>query len=395
MVLSGVLRWVFGWVRVEAEGGYPEKLLNHITADGLSVWGVRQRQESLRFCCFARDYRALRPAARRACMRMRARRKSGLPFWVFRYRHRRGLLAGLAVYAAVLLLLSPRIWVIDVVGNTDTTDEDILAVAEKMGVQLGKPMAALQIKNLEIDGLRQLPSLSWITVNPSGCVARVEVTERMPTPQVLDLSQPSDIVALRDGRILRMEVHSGYRMALDGEAVTAGSLLITGRLQTEQGERLYRSYGEVWAETRRQITVSVPLLYDRVVPDGYVALRPTLTFLRWQIPLYAGGLPVGEYRQKRVEHFLKAKGLILPLGVTNEYAVRTRRVPTARTTAQAAQLAAAKLAAQERALFTPDGYEELERQVRVQDGNYVLRVTYKCVENIALEVPISEKTPAD
>ncbi len=389
MVLSSVLRWVFGWVRVEAEGGYPEKLLNDMTAAGISVWGVHQRQEWLRFCCFARDYRALRPASRRACMRMRARRKSGLPFWVFRYRHRRGLLAGMAVYAAVLLLLAPRIWIIDVVGNTDTTDGEILAVAAEMGVQLGRPMSALEIKNLEIDGLRQLPSLSWITVNPSGCVARVEVAERMPTPQVLDLSKPSDMVALRDGRILGMEVRSGYRVALDGEAVTAGSLLITGRLQTEQGEKLHRSYGEVWAETRRQITVSVPLLYDRVVPDGYVALRPTLTFLWWQIPLYGSGQLAGHYQQRTTTHFLQAKGMTLPLGITNQYHMRTRLVPTARTAHQAAKLAAKQLAAQEQALFEPDSFKEIQRQEGVQAGSYVIRATYTCVENIAVEVPIS------
>lgn len=389
MVLSGVLRWFFGWVRVEAEGGYPEKLLNDMTAAGISVWGVHQRQEWLRFYCFARDYRVLRPASRRACMRMRAKRKSGLPFWVFRYRHRRGLLAGVAVYAAVLLLLAPRIWIIDVVGNSDTTDREILSVAADMGVQLGKRMSALEIKKLEIDGLRQLPSLSWITVNPSGCVARVEVTERMPTPQVLDLSQPSDMVALRDGRILKMEVRSGYRVALDGEAVTAGDLLITGRQQTEQGEKLYRSYGEVWAETRRHITVSVPMLYDRVVPDGYVALRPTLTFLWWKIPLYGSGRLTGDYQEKTTTHFLQAKGMTLPLGVTNQYHIRTRLVPTARTAHQAAKLAKEQLAAQEQALFELDSFKEIQRQEGVQAGNYVLRVTYTCVENIAVEIPIS------
>ena len=32
MVLTPVWRWFPGWVRVETEGGYPERLLNGITA---------------------------------------------------------------------------------------------------------------------------------------------------------------------------------------------------------------------------------------------------------------------------------------------------------------------------------------------------------------------------
>jgi len=389
MLLSGVLRWFFGWVRVEAEGGYSARLLNAMTAQGLSVWGIKQRQESLRFSCFARDYRRLRPLARCACVRMRLRRKSGLPFWVFRYRHRRGLLVGTAVYVLVLCLLAPRIWVVKVVGNADTSDETIVSVVENMGVRLGAPMKKVQIKQIEIDGLRQLPALSWITVNPSGCVARVEVTERMPTPQVIDLSKPSDIVALRDGRIVSMEIRSGHRVALNGEAVTAGSLLITGRVQTELGEKLYRSYGEVWAETRRQITVSVPLLYAKTVPDGFVAYRPTLSFLCWDVPLYSTGEIGKGYIRRTKEHFLQANGLTLPLGVKGDYYIRTREEPTARTKAQAAKLAAQQLAKEEATLFTSGKFEELSRREEVKNGQYVLTVTYTCLENIAVEVPIS------
>ncbi len=388
MSISALLRWVPGWVRVEAEGGYPARLLNTVTAEGITLWGVHQRGERLRFCCFARDYRYLRSPARRACMRMRLGRKSGLPFWVHRYRHRRGLAVGLAVYALVLALLSPRIWVVEVVGATDTPREDILAVATQMGVTVGAKTGNMNIKGLEIDGLRQLPTLAFVTVNPSGSVARIEVKERAPTPQVLDLSEPSDIVALRDGQIISMDITGGYRVAKDGEAVTAGSLLITGRKQTEQGERLYRSYGHVWALTRRQITVTVPLEYTVQRPDGFVAVRPTLTFLAWRIPLYGGDTPGEGYRHTQIDHFLQSRGMTLPLGVTTDYYIRTYPEKLARTAVQAAKVAEGQLTAQEQALFAPDSYHELSRKAGVEGANYVLRVTYQCKEDIALEVPI-------
>ncbi len=323
MSFVGLLRWVYGWVRVDTQGGYPERLLNQATAQGIPVWGVRRREESLRFCCFARDYRYLRPLSKRACMRMRVWRRRGLPFWVHRYRHRRGLLAGLAVYIAVLAVLSTRIWVVEVVGNVDTPAEEILAVAADMGVRMGAAMKEVQVKDMQITGLDRLPSLAFVSVNPRGCVARVEVKERQPTPQVLDLSTPSDIVALRDGQILTMKVTGGYRVVKDGEAVKAGTLLITGRQQTEQGEKLYRSYGEVWALTRRQISVSIPMTYTVEEPDGFVAVQPTFSFLWWRIPLYNGTAPTEGFQRHTVTHFLQGGGKTLPLGVTNDYYVRT------------------------------------------------------------------------
>ena len=181
-MVSRMLRWFPGWVRVEAEGGYPERLLNAVTAADMAAWNIRRRGESVRFSCLAGDYRALRPMARRACVRMRVRHKHGLPFWRHRYRHRKGLLVGLALYVLILALLAPRIWVIQVSGNTVTPTEDILAVARQRGVVLGARMDGVDVKGLQIGGTKDMPTVSFITVNPSYCVARIEVTEREPSP---------------------------------------------------------------------------------------------------------------------------------------------------------------------------------------------------------------------
>ncbi|MBQ4612898.1 MAG: sporulation protein YqfD [Clostridia bacterium] len=388
MALSRLWRWFPGWVRVETEGGYPERLLNAVAQEEIAVWNVRCRGEWMRFSCFVRDYRTLRPRARRACVRMRVRQKHGLPFWIHRYRHRKGLLVGLAVYVLILALLAPRIWVVQVVGNTDTSAEEILAVAEDMGVRIGARMDKLQIKQLEIMGLNRLPTLAWISVNPSGSVARVEVTERKPTPQVLDLSVPSDIVALRDGRVVSVTVVSGEKRVKVGEAVSAGTVLIGGRVESELGEQLYRAYGEVLAQTERRITVSVPLTYYPSVPDGFVSVCPTLTFLGWEIPLYANVAPPESHQLYERAHFLQANGLTLPLGITTRYYLRTEQRPMQRTEAQAVELAAARLAAREKELFEADSFEEIGRSEQVIDGVYTLSVQYRCVENIAVEQPL-------
>ena len=394
-MVTRILRWFPGWVRVEAEGGYPERLLNAMTSARVAVWGVRRKEEILAFSCPAGEYRALRPMARHACVRMRVRRKHGLPFWRHRYRHRWGLLIGLTLYVLVLALLSPRIWVVEVTGNATIPTETILAVAAQRGVYVGGRMDAVDVKGLQIGGTTDLPQLAFITVNPSHCVARIEVTEREEPPPQTDLSQPSDIVALRDGRILRMEVVSGRKLVKEGEAVTAGTRLITGRTESEMGEKLYRSYGAVWAETRRQITISVPLTYSYEQPTGEVICHPTVTFLCWQIPLYSS-FPLQQQTQSyQASHFLTVGDTTLPLGVTNTYLLPVETVTATRTAEEAQVLAEARLAEKEAALFLPDSYEEVSRQGGVEEGAYVLRVSYLCRENIAVEVPLDGDLPTD
>ena len=392
-MVSRVLRWFPGWVRVEAEGGYPERLINMVTDARIALWNVRRKGESLRFSCLAGDYRALRPIARKSCVRLRMRHKHGWPFLRHRYRRRKGLLIGLVLYVLVLAWLSPRIWVIEVSGNTKTATEDILAVAEQRGVILGARMKGIDVKGLQIGGTKDMPTVAFITVNPSHNIARIEVTEREQKEPPLDLTQPSDIVALRDGRILRMEVYSGQKLVMEGEAIKAGTKLVSGRVETELGEKLYRSYGEIWAETRRQITVTIPLTYTYTEPTGEVICRPTITFFSWQIPLYSSTPLQEKAQQHQATHFVSVDGTTLPLGVTNTYLIPVKTISATRTEEQAQALAEQQLAEKESTLFLPESYEELSRRERVEEDVYILQVEYLCRENIAVEVPLDSNLP--
>lgn len=387
-MVSRVLRWFPGWVRVETEGGYPERLLNDLTAAGVEVWHIHRRGEGIRFSCRAGDYRLIRPVARRACLRMRIRHKHGFPFWRHRYRHRKGLLVGLVLYIVLLAALSPRIWVIQVEGNAATSTADLLAAAEAYGVRLGARMDDLDIKGFQLYGPDALPTVAYVTVNPSHSVARIQVTERDPTPDIIDLSRPSDLVAARDGRILQVDSRSGKPLVKAGEAVTAGTVLITGCVETDLGEKLYRAYGEVWAETTRRITVSVPLVQVDSVPTERVVCRPTFSFLCWGFPLYSETPLQGENARYSTAHTLTVGDVTLPLGLTCDYYIPLIARRRILTTEQARSAAQTQLTEQEAALFLPDSYERLTAAGRVQGNAYVLTATYRCRENIAVEVPL-------
>ena len=387
-MLSDWFRWFPGWVQVEAEGGYPERLFNDLTTAAIPVWGVKRRNEWVRFCCLAKHYPYLRPLSRRACMRMRLRKKHGLPFWCHRYRHRKGLLLGLIAYVVILALLAPRIWVVEVVGNTTIPTAEVLALGEKWGVRLGAKVADIQVKDLQLQGTSELSSLSFITANPSCCVVRLEVREREEPPKVIDLSRPSDLVAVCDGLILQVEARSGLPLVMEGEAVTAGTPLITGRVPSKLGEKLYRSYGEVWAQTHRRITVSVPLPDTQRIPTGNVVCRPAIAFLCWDFPLYSQTPLQGELFHKRTEKHLVISGVTLPLGIITDYYRFLIEKPFLRTSEQAEKVAKERLVEQETQLFLPGSFEKQTEMGKVVGDCFLLTATYVCRENIAIEVPI-------
>ena len=386
------MRRLFGCVQAEGEGGFPAVFLNAVTADEIRVWGVKYREGSVRFYCAPRDYRRLKPYAKRACMRMRVRQKRGIPFALHRVKNRRGLWLAGVLFAGTLLLLSTRIWAVEVVGNTATSAETILSVAEEKGVRLGASMRSVNIKGLEIDGLAHLPTLSWITVNPSGCVARVEVTERKPAPPILDLSTPSDMIALRDGVVLSQIVISGQSLVQSGEGVKAGQMLISGTVASEEGEgsREYRALGEIMARTERCFTVSVPLDEPYKTPGKLLSFRTDFSFLCWRMSCFASGEePSGIRREEK--HFLTAGGLTLPLGFTHRYIYEEATAFRHRTPAEAKAEAERRLMQNISAVLGTAAYEETARKEELKNGVYTVTVNLTCRENIATEVirPVS------
>ena len=51
MFIIRFLRWLFGWAEFEAEGGFPERLLNLAARGGVTLWNTGRHGASLQACC--------------------------------------------------------------------------------------------------------------------------------------------------------------------------------------------------------------------------------------------------------------------------------------------------------------------------------------------------------
>lgn len=301
-----------GRVRLEAAGGFPERFLSEAAAAGIPLFDISRRDWSLLAGCAARDYRRLRPIARKSGVRMRVTHRSGLPFLLRPLRWRWGLAVG-AVAAGVLLhLLSSRVWIVTVSGNTTLPSETILSVLEPLGVRVGGDFRRVDVPTAQLIALQQLPELGWLAVNQQGCTVEVRVRERDPSLPLQD-NTPANIVAACDGVILSLTVTGGQAAVRVGDAVTAGTLLISGITDSQVGPLLQRASGSVKARCTVELSVTVPL--NETVPTvGKRVVRPSLVLFGWRIPLYTNSRAQGDYTESIQEHRLTANHRPLPVG---------------------------------------------------------------------------------
>ena len=137
MFVIKFLRWLRGYVIFRAEGAFVEEFLNRLVRAGILVWGTFKNGIQLTGRVRAKDYRRLRPHAKKTGVRLRVERRKGVPFFLYRYRKRIGIFVGLAVSLLFLWGMSLFVWDIQVTGNQVIQAEDVLRTVEEMGLKIG------------------------------------------------------------------------------------------------------------------------------------------------------------------------------------------------------------------------------------------------------------------
>lgn len=375
-----------GFVLLRCEGGYPETFINTAAAASIPLWDIRYDQASL-FCrAAAADYRRLRPAARRAHVRMRVQRKYGLPFRLKRSGLRLGIAAGLVLFFVVLQLLTSRVWVLRIEGNATVSDEAILSVLEPLGVAEGASFAAVDIPTLQLTALQQLPELTWLTVNQSGSIVTIHVKERTeaapPASHV-----PANLVAACDGVIVSVDTAAGQSAVKPGDAVRQGDLLISGVMDSKVGPQLKHAAGSVIARTAHTITVTVPLIEAVTVPSATV-VQPRLFAFGLSVPLYTSGSLPGEPLAAFEKRPVVAGGVPLPLGLSLTRYTYTTEEQRRHTPDQARRLAEERLSAAEEELTAFLTIESRTPHVSNTETAVTITVEYVGTREIAVEAAI-------
>lgn len=388
MIIIRLIRYLFGYVTFRAVGGFPERFLNLCSRDGIPLWNVRSVKSVLYADTTIRGYKSIRRAAKRSGMVPRSQARHGLPFFFHTYRRRVGVLIGIGVIAMTIAVLSTMIWTVRVEGGSHRDDEQIISVFESLGVKPGTRISAVDVDGVILKAYKELPELSWMALNMRGSSAVIEVRERVPVPEIEDMSQPSNLIAAREGQIVRVEAYSGSTQVDTGSAVLTGDLLVSGAVEHKDGGvTLARAGGKVIARTKREITVFVPF-EEQVGTLARVRANYTLYVFGVRIPF---GLqkPQGEgIRTEKTERYLEANGVRMPVSMQKQawYQVQERTV--VRTKEEALQEAAREF---DDALSTLTAQAEIQSgtpEVRYDDTGCTITAVYDCIENIAREVPL-------
>lgn len=382
------LRWFSGYAKFTAKGKFPERLLNMTMKNGIRLWGMRSDSNSLIAYVSAREYKLLRPFAKRCELTMHCTKKGGLPFIISQYKIRSGLVVGAVLYIAISIILSGFIWNINIDTSGSISEYELREELRSLGLYEGAKISNINIQDIEQKATMDMDNIAWISINITGTLVNVELSPRVDKKTPTDKT-PSNIIASSDGVITGIEAGEGKPYVEIGEAVVKGQMLVSGILEYDIGGfKLKHSDAKIYAQTKKTLSVSVPLKETILKRTDLTAYKKSLSLLWCSFPISIYGTPNGyistNISNKNVELF----NTQLPIKITTESYNIYENIEVTRTEKQARTLAENKIAVLETfSLNNTKSYTKKYTQ-KIQNGNLILTGTYTCIEDIAVQQEI-------
>ena len=303
------LQYLFGFITVSISGTNSEQILNLCAKYGVRYRRLHFKNGEIIGDIKIKDFRKLREIRPRKSAKIHIIKKRGLPFKTDKYKNRVGFIVGFVIFIIFLEFLSNFIWNIDVVGNKEVKDEEIIKICEKYSVKNGSLIKKIDTLKIAQQLLIDHERLAWASLNIEGTLLTVNVTE---TKNDNGDIAPSNLIAKADGEIKKIDVTSGTVNVKIGDTVRKGDVLVSGIVENLSSTAFVDSKGTITAHSIRDITVTEDYKQKLYIKTNVIKKRTVLEVFTLQIPLYFGEINTGSIDKYKSEN-IKLFGEELPI----------------------------------------------------------------------------------
>jgi similar to stage IV sporulation protein len=300
-MLLKILRFLFGYVKVEIYGYAPERFMNLLIYHEIIVWDVEYSQQGYRFYTGRRNLMNMKPYLAKTNMKVKILEKKGLPFILKRYKKRFMFLAGFILAGMILFILSLFVWEIKVVGEDNLVAENVIKQIEENYVALGTMKSSVNCSELEENLRKDFDEISWVSCELKGTVLTVYLEEGIAPAKTEQEETAGDVVALKDGVITKMITRTGTPVVKVEDSVKKGDILISGTIYIydDNNEVLETNYiaadGDVYGTTTYSYEDYVELQYYEKNYDEKSKKQLTLFFMNYCITPYVPKMNTEDY----------------------------------------------------------------------------------------------------
>lgn len=227
-MLMKLVNWLRGFLCVRIRGMAPERFINLCCNKKIYIWDLTRIDEDYEFHISARSYKELKPIAKKTGMIPKITKKTGFPFFMHRYRKRKGFFAGVLLCIILVYILSLYIWDINILGGSKYTPEAMLKFLDENQIYTGILKKKVNCQEIEETIRLKYKDIGWVSAEIKGTRLIIKITEtNIPAPAGKAIA-PSHIVATKDAIVKSIITRAGTPMVKEGAVVKKGDILVSG-----------------------------------------------------------------------------------------------------------------------------------------------------------------------
>lgn len=232
MLIKILLSYIAGFMRINVEGYFSSRFINICTQSNILLWNTKTYNS----CLFSanisiRDFRKIRKIARNTKCKVTIKNKRGIPFLFERYKKRKILIILITLMIIAMIIISNFVWNIDVECDETINQEEILDIAQKNGLEIGKLKKDIDINKVIRNIRLKRDDIAWAGVSINGTNAYIKLVKAEKKPKLIKQDEYCSIISCKEGIITKINVQNGTAVVKPGELVKKGATLVNGWLE--------------------------------------------------------------------------------------------------------------------------------------------------------------------
>lgn len=250
MLFQKIIMFILGYVNISVEGFFIEKFINACKSKDIVLQNLHLENDSfLKAKVLKSDFKDIVHISKKTKCKIKIERKNGIPFFVNKYRRRKIFAIAICVIAILIFVLTRFIWNIDIEGNENIEEAEIIDMINKYGINIGTRKNSINTQKVCNLIMIEREDIAWIGINIKGTNAIVSIKESKRIPEIIDRNEICNIVANKSAQIDKIIVRNGTAKVNVGDYVNQGDLLVEGMMEgTYTGTRLVHADADVYGE---------------------------------------------------------------------------------------------------------------------------------------------------
>lgn len=386
MIISKIFCYIKGFITIIIEGLFPERFINICSLNKIELKNIKRKDSTHIFADIKiGDFKKLHKIHKKANCKIHIQKRYGFLFFIHRHRKRKAFIVGIFLFFVILNILTRFIWTVNITGNTDVSETEILNCLQKAGISTGISIGKVNSSEIQSYLMTNMDKLGFVSVNRIGTTLNIDVREREKPRKHFDRFVPVNIISSQNGVIEKIITKSGTAVVKEGDVVYKGQLLVSSANDSKlYGIKYSHSdaeiLGRVWHEK------SLPTNYrdTKKVSTGKVKRKKKLLFFNFSVNLFIKNKILFEKYDilSYTKYISLGDGKNLPIGIeTTEYREYEEN---------SVNLSEKEI--EEKLFFELDkeckDCKVVNKTTKKKDG--MITVTYECLEDITQEEELND-----